>query len=187
MHVYKKRPDIKCMVHTHPFHVSALSQIGVPLHISHMDVMGLYREMGFLAEWPGIPFGDEEGEIIAGVLGATNWAALLAHHGLIVGGRTIEEATYRAYFFEQAAEMQLKVTVLKVHSEQVACAHRVRAFKVMAAFGHSDLSRLPQVDKELAQRAHDWRISDGPVKAHFNSWARQALRKGHGDALTGKS
>jgi ribulose-5-phosphate 4-epimerase/fuculose-1-phosphate aldolase len=85
------------------------SQIGVPLHIQHMDFMGLWNDMAFLPKWPGLPFGDEEGKIISEVLGAKKWGALLAHHGLLVGGRSVEEATYRAYFFEKAAAAQLKV------------------------------------------------------------------------------
>lgn len=36
LHVYRKRPDIQCLIHTHPPYTSALGQLGVPLHISHM-------------------------------------------------------------------------------------------------------------------------------------------------------
>eukprot|EP00486_Rosalina_sp_Unknown_P016234 CAMPEP_0201578926 /NCGR_PEP_ID=MMETSP0190_2-20130828/26064_1 /ASSEMBLY_ACC=CAM_ASM_000263 /TAXON_ID=37353 /ORGANISM="Rosalina sp." /LENGTH=192 /DNA_ID=CAMNT_0048012643 /DNA_START=181 /DNA_END=755 /DNA_ORIENTATION=+ len=38
-HVYAKRPDIKCIIHTHPPYSSALSMIGKELFISHMDTM----------------------------------------------------------------------------------------------------------------------------------------------------
>ncbi|RYH13133.1 aldolase [archaeon] len=107
LHVYRGRPDIQCIVHTHPIHTSALAQLGVPLHISHMDHMALYDDIQFLPEWPGVPFGDEEGAIITSVLAPNHYGALLAHHGLIVGGRTLEEATYRAFFFERAAQVQL--------------------------------------------------------------------------------
>jgi len=161
LHVYKNRPDIQCLVHTHPLHASALAQLGVPLLVSHMDTMALYDDVPFLAEWPGIPFGDEEGEIISSLLG-NHWAGLLAHHGLIVGGRTIEEATYRAYFFERAAQMQLMT---------------------MAANGGM-LVGLPEVRRDLAETAREWRASDGATKAHFYSWARQALKNGHDDVLS---
>ncbi|CAE7835041.1 unnamed protein product, partial [Symbiodinium microadriaticum] len=111
-----------------------------------------------IPDWPGVPFGDEEGEFIQAALGMDNWGLLAAHHGMMVGERTIEEAAYRAVFFEIAAEMQIKA---------------------MSAM-NGDLAALPQVDRITAERAREWRISPGPVKAHFNSWARQALRK-HGD------
>merc|ERR1719295_2242790 len=154
-HVYKERPDIQCLIHTHPPKTSALAMTGHPLHIGHMDTMCFYEDVQYLANWPGIPFGDEEGELISGVLG-DKWSALLGHHGLIVGGTSIEQATYRAYFFERAAAMQLDA---------------------MAAVG-GDPDKLPKVDDELARKARDWRISDGPVKAHWNNWAELVLRNG---------
>jgi len=153
-HVYKKRPDIQCAVHSHPPATSALAQVGEELLVSHMDVMAFYEDVQYLPDWPGIPFGDEEGEIISGVLG-NHWAALLAHHGLMVGGRTIEEATYRAYFFERAAKMTLDA---------------------MAAVG-GDMSRLKKTKRDLSVKARDWRISEGPVKAHWNGWAKIVIQE----------
>ena len=157
LHVYKVRPDIQCMVHTHPPQASALAMVGVPLHVGHMDTMALYKDVGYLPRWPGIPFGDEEGEIIAGVIGEDKMGAFLAHHGILAAGKSIEEATYRAFFMERAAKMQLTA---------------------MAAAGVTHPDQLPQVDEELAQHAHDWRSSDPATKAHFNSWARQAIDAG---------
>ena len=159
-HVYRNRPDIQCIVHSHPLHTSALAQLGVPLFISHMDHMALYDDVQFLQQWPGVPFGDEEGEIITGVLAPNHHAALLAHHGLIVTGRSVEEAVYRAFFFERAAQVQLEM---------------------MSANGGS-MANLPQVDSKLAAIARDWRISEGPVKAHYSSWSRMTL-KTHGEAF----
>eukprot|EP01083_Nonionella_stella_P133627 406250_1 len=154
-HVYKKRPDIECIIHTHPLATSALSMTGHKLLISHMDTMALYDDVQYLSTWPGIPFGDEEGNIISGLLPDGYWSALLSHHGLIVGGRTIEEATYRAYFFERAAKMQLDA---------------------LAAVG-GDIDRLKRTDAGLSRKARDWRISEGPVKAHFNGWAQSILKE----------
>merc|ERR1712228_1013261 len=153
-HVYSKRPNIKCLIHSHPPKTSALSMIGKPLRIAHMDMMCFYDDVQYLDNWPGIPFGDEEGEIISGVL-QDKWSALLAHHGLIVGGETIEQTTYRAYFFEKAAELYLD------------------ALSVVGG----DESKLPKVDKSLAIKARDWRISDAPTKAHFNCWSEIILTK----------
>jgi len=154
-HVYQKRPDIKCIVHTHPPYSSALSMTGHKLFISHMDTMAFYDDVQYLSSWPGIPFGDEEGEIISGILSDNYWSALLSHHGLIVGGRTIEEATYRAYFFERAAKMQLDA---------------------LAAVG-GDVDKLRRTNPDLSKKARDWRISEGPVRAHFNGWAGIVLKE----------
>jgi len=104
--VYRTRPDTKCIVHTHPPAASALSMIARPLVCSHMDSMMLYDDCAWLPQWPGVPVADDEGRIISAALGDKK-SILLAHHGLLTTGTSVEEATYLAYFFEQAARMQL--------------------------------------------------------------------------------
>lgn len=66
--LYRARPDVQCIVHSHAPHVSALSMLEVPLEIAHMDTCVLYGQCAFLKKWPGIPVGNEEGEIISGAL-----------------------------------------------------------------------------------------------------------------------
>ena len=85
--VYRARPDVMSIVHTHPPHVSALSMLGVPLVASHMDTAMFYEDCAWLPEWPGPPIGDEEGDLISNALGDKR-AILLAHHGQLSAGRT---------------------------------------------------------------------------------------------------
>ena len=59
--IYRHRPDVNAIVHTHPPYCSALSMTGQPLIASHMDTAMFYDDCAFLAEWPGPPIGDEEG------------------------------------------------------------------------------------------------------------------------------
>lgn len=86
--VYRARPDVNCIVHTHPLHVAALSMLEVPLQVSQMDIAPLYDDCAFLPDWPGVPVGNEEGEIISAALGDKR-AILLAHHGQLVAGSTL--------------------------------------------------------------------------------------------------
>lgn len=104
--LYRARPDIQCIVHTHAPHASALAMLEVPLEIAHMDTCVLYGQVAFLGKWPGIPVGNEEGEIIATALGDKK-AILLAHHGLLVTGASVEEACVLGVMFERAARLQL--------------------------------------------------------------------------------
>jgi L-fuculose-phosphate aldolase len=60
--LYEARSDITCVVHTHPLYTSALSMLGTPLTISHMDTCILYDDVGFLMEWPGVPVSYDEGK-----------------------------------------------------------------------------------------------------------------------------
>jgi L-fuculose-phosphate aldolase len=153
--IYRARPDVQCIVHTHPFHVAALSMLEVPLVVSHMDTTPLYDDCAFLANWPGVPVGNEEGEIITAALGDKK-AALLAHHGQLVAGASIEEACSLAVLIERAAKLQL------------------------AAMAAGTVKELPE---ELAREAHDWTLTPARSRANFAYYARRALAR-HPDALT---
>src|SRR3546814_73976 len=85
--VYRRRPDVNCIVHTHPPYVSALSMTGRALSISHMDATPFADDCAFLAEWPGLPIADNEGDIISAALGARR-TILLAHHGFLAATRS---------------------------------------------------------------------------------------------------
>src|SRR5688500_8958861 len=104
--IYRHRPQVNAIIHTHPPYCSALSLLGEPLVAAHMDTSMFYDDCAFLAEWPGPPIGDEEGEIIHAALGDKR-AILLAHHGQLVATTTIEEAAVLAIFIERAARLQI--------------------------------------------------------------------------------
>lgn len=153
--IYRARPDVQCIVHTHPFHVAALSMLEVPLIVSQMDIAPLYDDCAFLPDWPGVPVGNEEGEIISAALGDKK-AILLAHHGQVVAGASIEEACSLAVLIERGAQLQL------------------------AAMAAGTIAPLPE---RLAREAHDWTLRPKRSQANFAYYARRALRN-HPDALT---
>ena len=124
--IYRARPDVNAIVHTHAPYASALSMVGEELIVSHMDTCVLYDNCAYLAEWPGVPIGDEEGEIISTALGGKQ-AVLLAHHGLLTAASTIEEAVLLAFYLERAAKLQLTaraVGPIKRIKPQLACEAR---------------------------------------------------------------
>lgn len=145
--IYRARPDARCIVHTHPPHVCALAMLRRPLKIAQMDACMLYEDVAFLPDWPGIPFGNSEGEIIAGALGGKR-AALLAHHGLVVACASIEEACVVAVQCERAARLQL----------------------LAEAAGD-----IVELDPRLAREAHDWILQDRRSQATFAYFARRTL------------
>lgn len=152
--VYKEHPDVNCIIHTHPTHVAALSMLEEPLVISHMDTCALYNDCSFLADWPGVPVGNEEGILISEALGS-NRAVFLAHHGQLVTGKTIEEACNLAILIERAAQLQL------------------------LAMAAGNIKPLPSA---LANEAHDWVSSDKRNNVNFAYYVRQAL-KNHTDCI----
>ncbi len=98
--IYRHRPEVNAIIHTHPPHVSALSMIGVPLNAPHMDTSMFYEDCAWLPEYPGVPIGDEEGRLIHEALG-TKRSILLGHPGQLAACKTIEEATMLSIFIER--------------------------------------------------------------------------------------
>lgn len=146
--VYRARPDVNCIIHTHAVHTAALSMLEVPLVVSHMDNCVLYDDVAFVAKWPGVPVGNEEGELISGALGSKS-AVMLSHHGLLVAAPTIEEACVKALAFERAARMQLLA---------------------------SAAGKIQPIRPELGKEAHDWVLKPRRSAAAFAYYARRALR-----------
>ena len=67
--IYQARPDINCIIHTHPTYSVALAMLERPLKIAYMDVCVLYDDVAFLPIWTGVPVGNEEGKVISETLG----------------------------------------------------------------------------------------------------------------------
>ena len=141
--IYCKRPDVNAIVHTHAPYASALAATGQPLATIHMDSAMLHGT-AHLPDWPGVPVADDEGRIISAALGDAK-SILLANHGLLAAGASVEEATYLAVFFERAARMQLRA---------------------MAAGG------FREVKPQLAEEACRFLLQPTIVGATFRYWAR---------------
>jgi len=147
--IYRAKPQVHSIIHTHPPYVSALSMIGVPLAVAHMDATLFHDDCAWLPEWPGTPIGDEEGRIISEAIGDKR-SILLAHHGQLCAGSTIEEAAVMSLFIERAARLQLLA---------------------MSA------GTIQAIDPGLAREAHDYRLKQRAIGATFFYYARRALRQ----------
>lgn len=143
--VYEARPDVNAIIHTHSPWASSLAAARQPLLILQMDMTPLYKDCAFLAEWPGVPIADQEGVLISKALGDKR-AILLAHHGYLTVGQSVQEATYLSVYFERAARMQI----------------RAQAY-----------APLKEVNEKLAQEAHDYLLKKPIVNATFDYWCRQ--------------
>lgn len=146
--VYRQRPDVRSIVHTHPPAVSALSMTGQQLVIAHMDATPFFDNCGYLGDWPGLPIADNEGDIIAKALGNKK-TLLLAHHGLLTAGASIEEAAVLAIWMEHAAQSQLTA----------------------AAVG-----AIQPVKPELAKESRDFLLKPEIISLTFQYFARRGLR-----------
>ncbi len=104
--VMNARPEVNCVVHTHPPHAVAFGSTTRPL-------LPVGHEGSFFAE--GLPVFSETtdlivtrelGEALARTLGQRN-AALLQNHGLVTVGSNVAEAVMTAIILERACRVQL--------------------------------------------------------------------------------
>ncbi|MEP7057417.1 MAG: aldolase [Caldimonas sp.] len=147
--IYRARADVGAIVHTHPPAVSALAAAAQPLVVAHMDATPLFDDTAFLGEWPGLPTADREGELIAAALGSMH-ALLLAHHGLLTAGRTVQEACFLAVFMERAARQQIDA---------------------------APLGGAKPIDADEARRARDFLRTDRIMDLTFDAWTRRTERR----------
>ncbi len=147
--VYRARADVQAIVHTHPPATSVLAAAEQPLVVAHMDATPLFDDIAFLPEWPGLPTADREGELIAGGLG-TKHAMLLAHHGLLAAGRSVQESAFLAVFIERMARLQVDA---------------------------APLGGVRPIDAAEARRARDFLRTERIMNATFDAWSRRAARR----------
>jgi L-fuculose-phosphate aldolase len=148
--IYERRPDVKAIVHTHPPALAALSMLGRRLPIAHMDDCLFFDDCGYLPQWPGVPVGDEEGQVISQALGDHS-CALLAGHGYVATGSSLELAIYRAVHFEHAAARALRALAV---GEPVELKH------------------------DVAAQARDFLLQPSIVQSTFDYWQRQSAGSG---------
>lgn len=147
--IYQRHPKVRAIVHTHPPALSALSMVGRPMPVAHMDAAMFHDDCGFLGHWPGVPTGDEEGRLISEAL-AGKRCAFLVNHGIVCTGATMQEAVYLNVYAERNARLVLDA---------------------WAAGG------IQPVDPAAAAQAHDFLLQPSIVNATFAYWTRQARRK----------
>ncbi len=125
--VYKARPDVNAVVHSHSVHASALAVagLGIPA-ILEEEVALLGGEVRVAAYGPS---GSEElARNVVHTLGDTN-AVILANHGAVGVGRTLREALDSCELVEKAARVYLLALstggVNLLSFEAVAAARRI--------------------------------------------------------------
>lgn len=154
--VYRARPEVCSIVHTHATHAAALAMTRARLLVAHMDTAVFFNDCAYLEDWPGVPVANEEGRLITEALGSAR-SILLSNHGLLTVGTSLDEAVYLAGLFEHAARLQLLAT----------------------ASG----APIAPIAPERAQEAHDFLLKPRMISQTVDYWLRQAAHR-HPDALT---
>ena len=104
--IYKARPDVMSVIHTHPTHAVALSATGRPVLPISQPGVAFADGVPYFTETIDLIRTQDMGLGVARALGPHK-AVLLRNHGVAVVGACIEEATVLALLLEDACKIQL--------------------------------------------------------------------------------
>lgn len=105
--IYRARPDVGAVIHTHPTHAVALSATGRPLRpLCQGGAVFAGERLPVFAETVDLIRTPEQGRSLAAALGPHR-AVLLRAHGVVMAGATLEEAVVLLVMLEEAARVQL--------------------------------------------------------------------------------
>jgi len=105
--LYRARPDVQAVVHTHPPHATAFSALRTPLRpLSHEACLFVPPDVPRFSETTDLIVTADLGRAVARTLG-DGWAALLENHGIVTAGASVGDACFRALALERAARVQL--------------------------------------------------------------------------------
>ncbi len=105
--IYKARPDVRCIIHTHGKAGVALGCAGMTLETITQTGAVFHDDIALFDEFHGIVLDTQEGDAIAAALGPKR-GLLLKNHGALVVGANVAEACIGMTVLEWAADVQLR-------------------------------------------------------------------------------
>jgi L-fuculose-phosphate aldolase len=106
--ILKVREDVNCVIHTHPTYSVAFSSSGRPMRSYSQPGAMFAGEVGVYTDTITLIRSHAMGAGVAKALGKGR-VVLLKNHGVVVTGKTIEEAVVSTIMLENAAQIQLLV------------------------------------------------------------------------------
>jgi ribulose-5-phosphate 4-epimerase/fuculose-1-phosphate aldolase len=104
--VHAARPDVIGAAHTHSPYGRAWSALGRPLDPITQDACAFYDDHAVYDGYSGVVLDQGEGRRIAGALGGRK-AVILANHGLLTVGGSVEEAAWWFISMDRCCQVQL--------------------------------------------------------------------------------
>ena len=101
--IYKKRPEVNCIIHSHPIYTTAFSATGQTLKPVNNEGVLFANPLPYFDAVTDLIVTPELGEALADKLGDAK-AIILKNHGIVVVGESIEKATITAFLLEKTVK-----------------------------------------------------------------------------------
>jgi L-fuculose-phosphate aldolase len=156
--VYKRRPDVRSVVHGHPPHATAFGATDATFeYLTHDSVLFLDG----ISTYDGVPdliMDARQGALVAHALG-DGTALLLRNHGVLVAERDLRWATLASVLLERAVQLQMIAT---------------------------SLGPLHPIPHELLAGIHSVKYQSGFAGEYWDAWLRELRRSGRGFGMPGE-
>ncbi|HLM29901.1 MAG TPA: class II aldolase/adducin family protein [Acidimicrobiales bacterium] len=149
--IHAARPDVVSAAHAHSVHGKAWSSLRRPLDPLTQDACAFYGDHALFDDYTGAVFELEEGKRIAQALGNRK-AAILANHGVLTVGRSVDEAAWWFVTMERTCQVQL----LAEAAGSPVLIDREQAERTAAQVGGRNTGWLQ------AQPLFDWVLAEQP-------------------------
>ena len=110
--IYKARPDVNSVIHTHPTYAVALSATGQALEPISQPAVAFADGLPYFSRAIDLVRSQDLGAAVAGALGQHK-AVLLRNHGAAIVGANVEEATILSIMLDNACQIQLATMAAK--------------------------------------------------------------------------
>lgn len=104
--LHEARPDVLAAAHSHSKFGRAFSTLGQRLQPLTQDSCIFYEDHALFDDYSGVVNDPEEGKRLAHALGGSK-AAILANHGILTVGESIEETVFWYVTMERTCEVEL--------------------------------------------------------------------------------
>lgn len=105
--IHEARPEVVAAAHAHTLHGKAFASLGRLLDPISQDACFFYEAHAVYESYSGVIFDPAEGHEIATVLGPTHKLVILANHGFLTVGDSVDEAAWYFFAADRAAQAQL--------------------------------------------------------------------------------
>jgi ribulose-5-phosphate 4-epimerase/fuculose-1-phosphate aldolase len=116
--LHRRRPDARVVVHNHPYYVCLMAAVGRLPEIVHQSGTAFDSDLVLVNEYTGEIDSPELGARLADQIGDAS-IVVLANHGVIITGPTIEEATFRSATIDRACHLAYDVLMLREPALQI--------------------------------------------------------------------
>lgn len=106
--VHAARPDVIAAAHSHSVYGKAFSALHRELRPLTQDACIFFEDHALFDDYTGVVWDESEGDRIAETLGGSK-AIILANHGLLTVGHSIEEAVFWFVTMERTCQAELAV------------------------------------------------------------------------------